>query len=338
MDQVTDLIARYLQAVKFWLPKKQQDDIVAELSEDLSAQIEERESTLGRKLTEPEVETILRHRGSPILVANSYLPQQQLIGPLLFPIYVFVLKIVSLCILIPTFVGWIAAIVSHALRNVAGTWNPPFAVIASHLWSGWFTSMAVVTLVFAVLERTSAKTQILESWNPRKLPPLRPARAIPRSASVIEFAVHLCVLVWWATNMAAPLNLRFGNVHVGFAPEWSFFYWAILVSTLFNAAFSSVNLMRPWWTTPRVAARLFLDIAGSAFFCWMLRANLIVSITWPSAAPDKAAWVLTQINLWLDRSFPYAILICLLVIVTNAWRLIRAVRKPDAQPMLTALV
>jgi hypothetical protein len=333
-----DLIERYLQAVKFWLPKKQQDDIIAELSEDLRAQIEERETALSRKLTEPEVESLLRQRGSPIMVANSYLPQQQLIGPLLFPIYTFVLKIVSLCILIPAFVGWIAAIISHILRNVTGTWNPPFAVIAGHLWTGWFTSMAVVTLVFAFIERSSAKTQILESWNPRRLPPLRPARAIPRSGSVIEIAVHLCVLVWWATNMAAPLNLRIGNVHLVLAPEWTLFYWAILVITLFNAAFATVNLMRPWWTAQRVAARLFLDVAGPAFFCWMLRANLIASIAWPSATPDKAAFVLTQINLWLERAFPYAILICLIVTVTNAWRLIRAVRKADARPMLTALV
>jgi hypothetical protein len=338
MDQVTDLIARYLQAVKFWLPKKQQDDIIAELSEDLRAQIEERESLLGRKLNGSEVETLLRQRGSPIMVANSYLPQQQLIGPLLFPIYTFVLKIVSLCILIPAFVGWIAAIISHALRNVAGTWIPPFAVIAGHLWSGWFTAMAVVTLIFAVIERSSAKTQILENWNPRNLPPLRPARAIPRSSSVIEIVVHLCVLVWWATNMVAPLNLRIGNVHVAFTPAWELFYWAILVLTLFNAALSSINLMRPWWTSQRVAARLFLDVVGSAFFCWMLRANLVATITWPSATPDKSAFVLTQVNLWLERAFPYAILICLIIALTNAWRLIRAVRKADDRPLLTALV
>ena len=45
-----DLIERYLQAVQFWLPKEQKDDIIAELSEDLHAQIEESESALGRTL------------------------------------------------------------------------------------------------------------------------------------------------------------------------------------------------------------------------------------------------------------------------------------------------
>jgi hypothetical protein len=45
-----ELIERYLQAVKFWLPKRQKDDIIAELSGDIYSQIEEREAALGRAL------------------------------------------------------------------------------------------------------------------------------------------------------------------------------------------------------------------------------------------------------------------------------------------------
>ena len=43
-----ELLDRYLQAVRFWLPRKQQDDIIAELGDDLRSQIEEREASLGR--------------------------------------------------------------------------------------------------------------------------------------------------------------------------------------------------------------------------------------------------------------------------------------------------
>ncbi len=50
-----ELIDRYLQAVKFWLPKNQKQDIVAELSEDLRSQVEDREAELGRPLNEAEV-------------------------------------------------------------------------------------------------------------------------------------------------------------------------------------------------------------------------------------------------------------------------------------------
>ena len=70
-----ELIERYLQAVKFWLPKAQKQDIIAELSEDIYSQMEEKESELGRKLSDLEVEIILKQRGRPVLVANRYQPQ-----------------------------------------------------------------------------------------------------------------------------------------------------------------------------------------------------------------------------------------------------------------------
>ena len=41
-----DLIERYLHAVKTHLPPAQQDDVVAELREDLQSRIEEREAEL----------------------------------------------------------------------------------------------------------------------------------------------------------------------------------------------------------------------------------------------------------------------------------------------------
>jgi hypothetical protein len=38
-----ELLDRYLQAVKFWLPKAQKQDIIEELSEDIRSQVEEKE-------------------------------------------------------------------------------------------------------------------------------------------------------------------------------------------------------------------------------------------------------------------------------------------------------
>jgi hypothetical protein len=70
------LVDRYLQAVKFWLSGNQKDDIIAELSEDLRSQIEEKETELGRKLTDAEVEPILKRCGSPMAVAERYMPQR----------------------------------------------------------------------------------------------------------------------------------------------------------------------------------------------------------------------------------------------------------------------
>lgn len=115
-----DLVDRYLQAVSFWLPKRERNDIITELSEDIHSEIDERARVLGHPLAEEEVATLLKKHGSPVSVATRYLPQQVLIGPALFPVYKFVLKVVALNFLVPTAAITIALIASN-LSPEAGT-------------------------------------------------------------------------------------------------------------------------------------------------------------------------------------------------------------------------
>ena len=172
-----ELLDRYLQAVRFWLPRKQQDDIIAELGDDLRSQIEERESSLGRPLNEDELVALLKQAGHPLWVAGRYQKQQALIGPVLFPLYSFVLKIVTLGYLVPWLVVWIVLTVfvpSHRAAN-------PFLTVAGGWGSLWTTTIIIfgsVTLAFAILERVQAAMSALQQWDPRKLP-----RCVQRIAS-----------------------------------------------------------------------------------------------------------------------------------------------------------
>src|SRR5262249_52653448 len=126
-----ELLDRYLQAVRFWLPKAHQNDIIEELRDDLSSQIEDKESSLGRAITEDELAAILQHAGHPMRVAARYQKQQTLVGPELFPLYKFVLMIVALGYLVPWVMAWLARIAwaafapasyrpSHALTMISG--------------------------------------------------------------------------------------------------------------------------------------------------------------------------------------------------------------------------
>ena len=65
-----ELLDRYLQAVRFWLPKAQQEDLLAEFGEDLRSQIEDKETELGRPLDKGEMSAILKRCGSPMMVAS----------------------------------------------------------------------------------------------------------------------------------------------------------------------------------------------------------------------------------------------------------------------------
>src|SRR5258708_38888407 len=93
---MNQLLNRYLNAVRSrlsaTLPEEQQEDIVRELSENLSAQIEDREAALGRPLNGTEYARLLEDHGHPIVVASRYLQLQPLIGPQLLPHYWFSLR------------------------------------------------------------------------------------------------------------------------------------------------------------------------------------------------------------------------------------------------------
>jgi len=80
-----DLLERYLQAVRTYLPKSQQDDILKELGENLRAQMEDKETELGRPLNEDEAAAILKKHGHPMFVAARYRQTRHLIGSTLFP-------------------------------------------------------------------------------------------------------------------------------------------------------------------------------------------------------------------------------------------------------------
>jgi hypothetical protein len=330
-----ELIDRYLHAVKFWLPNEQADDIIAELSEDIRAEMEERESSLGRELTMEEISGLLRERGRPVLVANRYLPQQHLIGPVLFPIYKFVLKIVALCYLVPWFLVWIGLIAAGA--DQGGTrgphgWAATLGAMWGSLWFTAFISAGVVTIVFACLERAEAKSHFLRTWDPGKLPAVRNPRLISRASAGIELAVSMLVSVWWAENLSSPVVLHRPAATIVFAPWWNYYFWGFLSLSFAVAALACVNLMRPYWTAIRAAARLVLDGAGATLFCYLLKANILAEIVVPNVPPEKSHAIAAAINMWAARMLPVGVVVGVAIVTIDAFRVVRFKNLRPAPP------
>ena len=76
-----ELLDRYLQQVRFWLPKAGRQDIIAESTEDLQSQIEQQEAERGRPLGEAEVEAILERWGHPMRVAGQLHGRRDFLTP-----------------------------------------------------------------------------------------------------------------------------------------------------------------------------------------------------------------------------------------------------------------
>jgi len=165
-----ELLDRYLQAVSFWLPRNKKHDIIAELSEDLLSQIEDKEAALGHPLNQDEQVELIKRCGPPMMVAGSYLPQQQFMPPVMFLIYRFVIKIVLLWVLVPLFV-----IVSAGPFIAAQ--NHPLALIATAVFyfQAAVFSVGMITIVFGFIAKFKPGMG-QERWDPRKLPRIRTPR------------------------------------------------------------------------------------------------------------------------------------------------------------------
>lgn len=326
-----ELIERYLQAVKFWLPKQQKQDIIAELSEDLYSQIEEREAEIGRKLDDAEVEAILRQRGRPVLVANRFLRQEYLIGPVMFPIYTFVLKIVGLCYLLPWVLVWIGIMTySPTYRTQHGEWLRAAGSAWVSLLTVTFIVIGMVTAVFAVLEQVQSRSHFMEKWDPRKLPAVRNTNQIKRSSSIAEIVANLALL-GWVSYLSSPLLVNRPEIQVLLSPAWRYFFWGYMCVALANSALSIANLMRPFWTTRRAMIRLVIDCVGSVLFCWLMKINVVASITIPKLGASRTAEITNSVNLSLANTFfPLSVLLGVAILAGNLYRIYRVKKAPGS--------
>jgi len=266
-----ELVDRYLEAVRFWLPKKDtQEGVVAELGDDLRSQIEEKENELGRPLGQPEVSEILKRCGPPMVVAARLGPKGYLIGPTLYPIYIFVLKMVLVWIMVPVFVF----IVGPSTLASTGSWAEAFRTTLGSLWSGFFIAAGIITLVFAVIERTPAQAAIASKWDPLSLPAVKKHERKPSLAhAVCELAFSWFGLVWLLLLPKYPV-LIFGPASAFLTPGpiWHRFYLPIVLFSVVGLLRSAITLAKPQrqWFPP--LSHLVQTIFGMLILRFMLNA------------------------------------------------------------------
>ena len=333
-----ELLDRYLQAVRFWLPKAQQEDIIAELSSDLRSQIDDRETELGRPIDNAELEVILRRCGSPILVASRYRPQTQLIGPALFPIYLFVLKVVLLWILVPMFL----VIVGPAMIVPSSDRLAAFFETWSALSSALFISAAVITLVFAVIERTQSRLQLFEKWSLRSLPPAPKAeRPASRTQTIFELICGIGGLLYLLAIPRVPfLILGPAAAFLRPTPIWHSIYLPLILLSLVGLANQGAILARPQWSSLPPAAKLLTTIFGLIVVNFLINAaGQTPNSEWhpyviAAASARSAGQTVTQLN-HITGIVNASVLLTLVVTwlgfciagIIQAWQLMRLLRK-----------
>lgn len=273
---MSTLVDHYLLQLRTFLPAKQRDDIAAELRENIRSTMEERERVLGRELTDDEQNEVLRGFGHPLVVAGRYLPMQYLVGPDVFPLYWYALQ--AVLIVVAVVGGLVAGIALLTAPNAA---QAALQVVVDFWWFG-LQAAAIVTLVFAVLDRGKARFSFLERFDARKLDagilgvrraPLSP---IPRFDTMFEMATTAILLLWWVEWLVFPSQWL--GVVLRLSPAIEAFFYPVLVLCVVDFARLGVDLLRPYRTRPRVALRLLLNLAWLAVFVLAYRTEGLVEI------------------------------------------------------------
>jgi hypothetical protein len=337
-----EFVDRYLHAVRFWLPKTpRQEEMLAELADDLRSQIEERESELGRRLDNHEVSDILKRCGAPMAVATRLGPKKYVIGPTLYPIYTFVLKMVLFWILVPVF----GFIVAPSILASTGSWGAAIGTTLAALWNGLFIAAGIITLVFAIIERTPAQAAIAGKWDPLSLPPVKkPERKTSLVHVVCELAFNWFGLIWLLLIPHYPA-LIFGPAaaFLTAGPIWHRFYVPIILCSVFALVRSGFTLAKPQWTWFPSSSQLLQTVFGMITLGFML--NAVGNGQWPfvvltEAARNSAQYI--RVAAIVNVSVLIGLASCWLgfgiAMVVYAWKFLKYLRKgARKQPQTTPL-
>jgi hypothetical protein len=284
-----ELIDRYLQAVNLALPRKQRNDVIKELSDEILSQVEEKETALGRPLTIAEQAALVKQFGHPMMLAARYRKQQYLISPAVFPIYWLVLRLV----LVVVFFGMAVAAVALAATGQG---------LGTALWTlarypiGAISAFAWVTLVFVVLEYFQAKLNFFDKWDARTLPKLSktpPKTSMTESVAALIFGVIFGV--WWLVGLKHQFLIfgpGVGAVHFG--PVWQTVYPLFVVLVVADLIRHTIDVLRPGWQRGRTWFRMLFRVMNLVVLYFLINASdLLVA---GDAAVDNLQPVIKGLN------------------------------------------
>jgi hypothetical protein len=342
-----DLIDRYLQAVRFWLPKSnRQEGLLTELGEDLRSQIDDEEAELGHPLDKVEIAAILKRCGSPMMVAGRLGPQRHLIGPALFPIYEFVLKMVLLWILVPVFIFIVGPV-----NLVDGGGNWPLAILSTfgQLWSGLFIAAGIITLVFAIVERTNTHLGTELKWDPLKLPPVRKneeARKPSRLKAACEFGFNIFGLVWLLLVPTYPfLILGPAATFMKATPLVYTFYVPFIFLSLVALVRSGITVARPQWAWFPLLSQLVQTVLMLVLLNSLIKAisnapsaHPFVMLRDAAYAPAQYFKVVAIVNISLLVSVVFTWIGLCIAALPQTWAFLRYLRRRHSTPQQTASI
>lgn len=332
-----ELLEKYLQSVRAYLPREQRDDIIKELSDNILSQMEDKESELGRPLAASEQEAIIKQHGAPITVAGRYQFDtrsvafgRQLIGPVLYPFYIRVLSITVGLSMVAHLVIAIALYAAGQSITVEGVISSSIVHLA--------IQFGIITMIFTAAQANATRHPDL--WDP-----VAKAFDMSGSASIkqysrfeafTEFAILLVVFLW-LLNLEASQNLILGadGPVLTLAPIWQTLYIPILLLTFAGMVRSAILMLRPTWSRLRLLTGVLMDVSSMIVAGVLITAGEWILLVKPVAAsPDDLRKLVTlaeTINGFVFWGLVATVIICGGMALFDAYKLLRLQQRITPQ-------
>jgi hypothetical protein len=322
------MVERYLRAVRDFLPRGQQDDIINELSDSIESRFDDEVATKGRPLTEDEQVAILRAYGHPMAVAARYRGDERsvsfgrrLIGPELFPVY---LKVLWVNLAITLVFGAIALVAGGSIWSAIAGVIVPFVL-----------QFAIVTAIFVFID--SRRRNHPDAWDPRTVNSMggdvdvssldgistqligREHRdEVPLTTSLLEVGLLGVALTAWLA-IGVPEQIAFLKPGPGWIDVWP----AATVVLVLALLIPIVTLLRPAWTRFRVAGHVLTNIASIAVLGVSLGLGSWVVLADPAAATQDQVDIAQMIDLIVRISVAATLVLTVVNAALEIRRLVR---------------
>lgn len=274
-----ELVERYVQAVKYYLPKGKKSDISRELRANIMDEIEAEQNDKARDLDTREVSSLLSRQGHPQKVAQAYSPMSPLVASEDMPLY----RSVMIKALIFLF-GYAILTAGNYLFEEQSV--NAFAYLFVALGS-FLDNIGLVLIVVTASFYFAGKNGYLNKWrypkwSPESLPKAN-AQIISKSDSVSDIATSVFALMMFSTPIWMD-PISYEKLILGFAPDMQ--AWRIILSVLVSYSLISAvyRINKRYWTRTSLAVYVaeYLVYIGAMFY--LLTQPPLVVVHNPQAA------------------------------------------------------
>lgn len=198
------LVDKYIVAVGQKLPIKGREEIKRELHSGILDTIEER---FGDNPTEENIQEVLKEFGSPREVAERYLGNSELIDKGLKDIYLLILKIVLFALTVSFSVLFILGLFTDGTQG----WVKSVFMVPVNVFSTWFTSVGVITIIFMAITRGINCDELKDEWDIKELEEINLDNWVESKAESI-FGIVFSLLFIFIINIMPELITSMENL------------------------------------------------------------------------------------------------------------------------------